>query len=67
MASDAKIEARLAKLERAAEALLIAYAKNDDGGGNIDWDDLDDAFALATKALPGRYRQLVKQIEKENA
>ena len=60
-----KINTRL--LEAAADALLLAYARNDDGSGSIEWDDLDSAFALAKRALPGRYRALVKQIKKENA
>jgi len=55
------------KLRDAAEALLLAYARNDGGEDSIDWQDLDDAFALAKRALPGRYRALVQQIKKETA
>jgi len=55
-----KINTRL--LEAAADALLFAYAQNDDGNGCIDWDDLNSAFALAKRALPGRYRALVQEV-----
>ena len=51
-------------LEAAAEALLLAYARNDDGAGSISWEDLDSAFTLAKEALPGRYEQLVEFLEK---
>ena len=60
-------EARAHRLEDAVEALLLAYAKNDGGMDSIDWDDVDAAFVLAKHALPGRYKALVRQIEKENA
>jgi hypothetical protein len=52
------------QLEEATEALLLAYARNDDGQGSIKWDDLDAAFILAKLALPGRYEKLVAQLEK---
>ena len=54
------------QLEQAASALLLAYAKNDDGQGSIKWDDLDAAFHLAKNALPGRYESLVAQLAKED-
>jgi hypothetical protein len=55
------------RLEDAADAILIAYAKNDGDRIGIVWDNLDAAFVLVKKALPGRYRALVRQIERENA
>lgn len=63
---DLRAQQRTRKLLfNAVEALLLAYARNDDGAASIDWGDLDDAFILAKRALPGRYRALVKQIKKE--
>lgn len=46
----------------AVEALLLAYARNDSGEDSINWFYLDAAFALAKRALPGRYRELVKEL-----
>jgi len=64
---NAKVSKR-SHMEQAAEALLLAYAKNDEGSGSIDWADLDHAFETAKLALPGRYEELVTQLtEAEHA
>ena len=52
------------KLTAACTALLLAYARNDDGLGSVDWDDVDRAFILACGALPGVYKTLAANLRR---
>ena len=53
-------------MELALEQLLLAFAKADHertgGSGKIDWSDIELAFAMAREALPGRYLEMVREL-----
>ena len=55
--------------EEALRQLLLAYAKGDcdlpNGGGTIEWEDLNTAFDWACDAMPGVYEKIVDELTKE--
>jgi hypothetical protein len=60
-------------MEQALEQLLLAFAKADPEragglcGGKIEWDDVQMAFEMAREALPGRYLEMVRQLNAQDA
>jgi len=51
-------------MQQACLELLTAYAKNEDGSGSIDWDDIDKAVNTAKAAFGSRfYKRLVAKVE----
>jgi len=53
-------------MEQALEQLLLAFAKADPertgGGGSVAWEDIQLAFEMAREALPGRYLEMVREL-----
>ena len=52
-------------MEQALEQLLLAFAKADPeraGGGHVEWEDIELAFNMAREALPGRYLEIVREL-----
>jgi hypothetical protein len=65
MVNEAKLDLDFAR--ESIVQLLLAYAKSDEmfGADGIEWDDVDEAFALAKEALPGMYESIVSQLTTE--
>lgn len=55
-------DSKMTRLEAAVRALLRAYAYGGANDAGIEWEDLDEAFELAQKALPGVYEEMLKSI-----
>lgn len=51
---------------RCARAVLAAYARGEAQGGEIEWDDVDQVFELAKRALPGEYERILAEHMKEH-
>jgi hypothetical protein len=54
-------------MEPALEQLLLAFAKADrerinNSGGQVAWEDIQLAFEMAREALPGRYLEIVREL-----
>lgn len=58
-------------METAIEQLLLAFAKADRERttpcDHVEWEDIELAFALAREALPGRYLDLVRELNERDA
>jgi hypothetical protein len=65
MVNEAKLDLDFAR--ESIVQLLLAYAKSDEmfGADGIEWDDVDEAFALAKEALPGMYESIVSELKSQ--
>jgi hypothetical protein len=50
------------KAEMALEQLMLAYI-NGGRSGHIDWGEIDLAFDYARDAWPGRYEEIMRELE----
>lgn len=51
---------------RCARAVLCAYARGEMSGGEMEWDDVDQVFELAKRALPMEYEAILAQMQVEH-